>query len=155
MGASILGTPTNLVNNRKEAARIIITIGKSGEPFNLLLVDRTESTQPYRTQYDVALDGTTYVVGAGKGVGNFVFKVLDGPFQCPSDSQFASMTTNIGSYSRLSDRQVKITVPDGLKGAHGKVFNGTLNSITNNNVIDENGAYYIISLVDVNGVWAE
>lgn len=152
--ATILGNRLNQVagtDNTTNHKKIEIKIGRTSAPRTMYLLERAGHNQPFRTQYDVALDGTTYLVGAGRGSSVYEFKVLDGPF-CADEKQ-TSILEELTEFDVLANRTLKITMPTGHKNSI-KTFTGVINEASTYHVQGDAGELYYISTVTASGVWA-
>ena len=89
------------ITTGKQKARISV----GGKNLTMCLLTGLEGAQPYRTQIDVALDQTTYTLGAGKGLGSNTFGLIDGPFECLADADTALQ--KLEDIKSLKERKVK------------------------------------------------
>lgn len=128
--------------------RVRLSVG--GKSLTMCLLTGLEGSQPYRTQVDVALDHTTYTLGAGKGLGSETFGLIDGPFECRQDADVALQ--KLQDIQSLKERKVTVT----MKHGSGSIqFSGLLNRFTfklDDTAVD--GAYYIITAVEAVGTWS-
>lgn len=133
------------ITTGKQKARISV----GGKNLTMCLLTGLEGAQPYRTQIDVALDQTTYTLGAGKGLGSNTFGLIDGPFECLADADTALQ--KLEDIKSLKERKVKIT----LKHGRGSIqFEGLLTKFSFA-LSDEmtQGSYYILTAIEAVGVW--
>lgn len=139
---------SGIFNIDKGTRRVRLSVG--GKSLTMCLLTGLEGSQPYRTQFDVALDHTSYTLGAGKGLGSETFGLIDGPFNCSSDADVALQ--KLQDIQALKDRNVTIT----LKHGRGSIqFKGLLNRFTfklDDTLVD--GSYYIITAVEAVGIWS-
>ena len=109
---NIWSSPTNIVTGLvKNPCYASIQIGK--DPVNKYLVSLgAKGTQVFRTQYDVAVDGSQYVLTAGRGKGGIELTVFDGPIaSCNFTNKAAPKAFSI-KYSNLetySSREITVT----------------------------------------------
>jgi hypothetical protein len=128
--------------------RVRLSVG--GKSLTMCLLTGLEGSQPYRTQFDVALDHTSYTLGAGKGLGSETFGLIDGPFECIKDASVALQ--KLQEIQTLKERKVTITMKHGSGSVH---FEGLLNRFTfklDDTLVD--GSYYIVTAVEAVGVWS-
>lgn len=127
-----------------------VRLSVGGKNLTMCLLIGLEGSQPYRTQFDVALDHTSYTLGAGKGMGTETFALIDGPFECVSDADVALQ--KLQDIQSLNERRVTITVKHGSGNIR---FKGLLNNFSfklDDSMVD--GAYYIVTAVSAVGVWS-
>jgi hypothetical protein len=134
------------VNNGRPRVRLEV----GGKSLTMCLLTGLEGSQPYRTQFDVALDHTAYTLGAGKGLGSETFGLIDGPFECFTEADVALQ--KLQDIQSLKERKVTITLNHGSGSIQ---FKGLLNRFTfklDDSLVD--GAYYIVTAVEAVGVWS-
>lgn len=155
MATDILTGQGNQLTGKVSSEKSIIKISIGGSnPATMYLLDRAGTNQPFRTQYDMAIDGTAYLVGAGRGAGDYEFKVLDGPF-CTSEkkTENVSMLAKITEFDNISARTIKIVMPTG-NSVSDKTFSGVINSISTYHFRTDDGQLYYISSVGASGIWS-
>ena len=136
------------VSIQNKGSLITLTIG--AHKLTSTLMAQAQGEQPYRTQHDVALDGKSYIVGAGKALGVSSFVLLDGPFLC--DSQDKSTLNTLKTMQKLADRKIVITIPTAGGNAQ---FTGYITKFTIE--LDDQlaqGSYYIWTGITAHGVWS-
>jgi hypothetical protein len=136
------------VSIKNQGSLITLTIGV--HKLTSTLMAQAQGEQPYRTQYDIALDGKPYIVGAGKALGVSSFVLLDGPFLC--DSKEKSTLNTLKTMQKLADRKITITIP--TAGGNTQ-FTGYVTKFTIE--LDDQlspGSYYIWTGITAQGVWA-
>lgn len=159
---ALFGNRTNLLLNLGiTGARLVkVSIGDKKKPLDCLLMDQAGGAQPFRTQYDVALDGTQYVLAAGKGRGSYELKLLEGPIKDCSGSgdKIADMSLhklyNASISKNLAGRNIEITTginPDSTDQCW--VFKGVIDQLATYAQVTEDGERYIINTVSATGMW--
>lgn len=142
--SSLLKTTPGIFNLSKVASPVKFKIGDADH--TLYLLTGLEGSQPFRTQIDVALDETTYAIGAGKAMGSQTFGLIDGPFQCTQKVE--SVLSKLRKMKNLNSRKVEITLPSYAQ------FTGIISNF--NIKLDDSlveGSYYILVTVTAMGVW--
>lgn len=113
------------------------------------LLHSLSGSQPYRTQYDVALDSTTYTLGAGKAVGEETFSFYEGPFICKNDADTALW--KLKNIDTLSERKIRATIATGRGSIQFKGLLTNFDLALTDQLSD--GGYYIIITVQAAGEW--
>jgi len=134
-----------------------VAIG-SKDPLACLLMDQAGGSQPFRTQYDIALDGTQYVLAAGKGRGSYELKLLEGPISdCSGTGEVTTKTLHdlyASEMGRLSGRKITITTGVDLKSTKKCwVFEGLIDQLTTLAQVTNTGEKYIINVISATGMW--
>ena len=129
-----------------------VSIGINGRIANVLLLGPDAVQQPFRTQFDVAIDGSEYVVAAGKGIGSYTFNVLEGPF-CESleKTQETILDRITGFGTSLQGRRMFMTLNNGRRT--GRTFNGVICNVTTAVDVSSDGARTIVSSITAAGSW--
>ena len=150
-----------LLNLGITGAKLVkVSIGSEKKPLTCLLMDQAGGAQPFRTQYDVALDGTQYVLAAGKGRGSYELKLLEGPITDCSGAtnkvEDMSLHTlyNSSISKNLAGRQIEITTginPDTTNKCW--VFKGVIDQLATYAQVTEDGERYIINTISATGMW--
>ena len=120
----------------------------------------TEGQQIFRTQHDIAIDGTEYILTAGAGQGAFNFTIFDGPFTCPQDAPVTALAARYDDMRSFVNRTIEVNIPlvGSPEGANSTklraVFSGLITGIGTRQVNDPStGAYYILTTVQTTGMW--
>lgn len=146
MGNSIFFNNQGIINITKGSSKVKVKVGDTS--LNMSLLTGLEGTQPYRTQIDVALDETTYTIGAGRALGNQVFGLIDGPFACKTDTD--NVLKTLAKMKSLKSRELELTISSPTKTQ----FKGLISSF--NIKLDDTlveGSYYILVSVTAMGMW--
>ena len=139
----------NEINEPKQP--VSIAIGGT-DPINALLIGPDVVEQPFRTQFDVSVDGSEYVIAAGKGVGTYNFKVLEGPFDCNSTESNTTMLELFKRFSgALKNRRIVMTLMSSERTT--VVFSGVITSTATSTVVTDNGTRFIVSAITAMGSW--
>lgn len=143
----------------KKYELVDVRIGSSDRPRKFHLIDTAGGNQPFRTQYDMAIDGTQFVLAAGKGLGTYEFRLLEGPLEhCAGSSALDSQTSFLREYKKLKkaeDRQITvITRAKGSSTQYSVTFKGLINNVQVSAVKGESGERYLIIIVSATGVWS-
>ena len=140
---------SGITNITSGGSKVRVKIGDI--PLNLILLTGLEGTQPYRTQIDVALDETTYPIGAGKALGTHTFGLIDGPFDCKLSAE--PVLTKLAEMREISSRKLELTMKIGGMMNTAK-FTGIISNF-NIKLVDTlvEGSYYILVTITANGVW--
>ena len=142
---------------------VSVTVGRSGVVRQYLLINQAGGRQPFRTQYDIALDGTQYVLAADRGLGDYEFTMLDGVTECRSDirnnyykhTNTASFIPAYKGMHTAQDRWIKIVTGDKNLG-NGRnllTFKGLVNMVTTTAVRGDNGESYLQINLSAVGIW--
>lgn len=122
-----------------------------------LIIDNTEGVQLFRTQYDIAVDGTQYILTAGRGHGGFSFTVLEGPI-CNADDR-ETFASKYGDLDKYKTRTIKVvtSLDHGEQATastkNAAKFSGVIVSAETRHVIGENGATIITTTINAEGMW--
>lgn len=113
-----------------------------------------EGSQPFRTQYDIAVDGSIYALNAGKGLGSITFTLLEGPFRCTQNANPAYLLTNLMRTNKLEDRRVEIIINYNAGVAKNVIkFVGYINNVTPQITETQNDSIIYYTTVDAEGTW--
>ena len=158
---STFDTAYNIILNDtlKKYELVDVRLGSSNSPRKFHLIDAAGGNQPFRTQYDMAIDGSQFVLAAGKGLGNYEFKLLEGPLtHCAGTTGTNSQTSFLREYKKLkkaADRQITvITRAKGSSTQYSVTFKGLINNVQVSATKGENGERYLIIVVSATGVWS-
>lgn len=150
---SFFGNKEGLVTPRKINKQPFVKLYIGSDTTKEYKAFMTQSTisQPYRTQYDITLDGTVYILDAGKGIGTYTFMVYEGPFGCPEEIE-SSLAKTINNAETLEDRKITAVhyYSDGTK-LQG-TFTGYVSGVTVELVANENNLGLTVQ-VEANGQW--
>lgn len=161
MGTVFSGTPSIIsmpsgTKGRNEDINVSIAIG-GGRAQKMLLLGPDTVKQPFRTQFDVAIDGSEYVIAAGKGIGSYDFKVLEGPFTCAEFATYQSILEKLDEFAKtVDDRRITMTLLNGNSQASKvteSVFKGIINNVTTTTTVYEGGEKVIVSNISALGSW--
>lgn len=104
---------------------IALKIGEDGQLNSYALIRQASLEQNFRTSYNIALDGTLYVLDAGRGYGTYNFTVFDGPYlSCGNNN--TSEKTLLSTYLSMSSLDSRIVT---LILNNKETFKGVLDSI--------------------------
>lgn len=157
---STFNTSLNLITSDtvSKYELVDVRIGATNHPRKYRLIDSAGGNQPFRTQYDMAVDGSQFVLAAGKGLGTYEFKLLEGPFtSCGGQITNSSQSSFLKEYKQLKkakDRQITvITRARGSSTQYSVTFKGLINNVQVGASRGENGEGYVIIVVSATGVW--
>lgn len=127
----------------------------SGAPNQYLITGDAQGAQVFRTQHDVAVDGTQYMLTAGRGKGGFQFTIFEGPICNANADTFASKYSKLDAYS---DRTIEVTYSleagKNTKSTNSSaVFSGVILSANTHQAVSETGVTIIITEVQAAGMW--
>ena len=158
----VFANPTNILTGELAGKRfklVTVAIGKNTSPFKCLLMDQAGGAQPFRTQYDIALDGTQYVLAAGKGRGNYELKLLEGPINTCSNAPDNIKDMSLhqiykNQMDRLDGRKITIVTgsnPDNTRESWK--FTGIIDQLATYAHVSESGERYIVNVITATGMW--
>lgn len=127
--------------------RIIILI--NNKKFEGLLADNMGGIQPYRTQFNVTVNGDIHVLSAGKGLGTQEFTVFEGPFKC--GAAIDCMADYYDSIDDINERVIKIVYVNATSKA--PVFSGIINGMASTQSVNNDGTITMITKVGALGTW--
>lgn len=138
---------------------VSVQLGPNLTPKMYALVGNTGGVQPFRTQYDVAVDGTTYVLTAGKGVGTYQFTLLEGAFKdCSARGSNTINDSFMADYKKLKgyrSRKIRLVTRGTLSTSNSLTFFGIIDNVVTSVVVDEStGQSYTQITVTATGVWS-
>ena len=138
-----------------KACPVTVQLGETLTPKLYALVGPTGGAQPFRTQYDVAIDGTTYVLTAGKGVGTYQFTLLEGAFKdCAGGEVGESFMADYKTLKGYKSRKIRLVTKGTINTNNSITFDGVVdNVLTSVNVDDSTGQTYTTIQVTATGVW--
>lgn len=131
-----------------------IQVGNSA-PNRYLIYGEAQGAQVFRTQHDVAVDGTQYMLTAGRGKGGFQFTIFEGPICNANAETFASKYSKLDSYAA---RTIEVTYSldvgrDAKSTNNSAVFSGVILSANTHQSVAENGITLIVTEVSAEGMW--
>ena len=131
---------------------VYVTVKLNGKDFPCLLEQRIGGTQPYRTQFDISIDGTINLLSAGPGLGVHSFTIFEGPFDpnCPTTNKFLS--TEYENMRDIKNRIIKIAYSH--VSGHAPTFSGIINSMGSTQACDDDGNITMTTNVEALGVWS-
>lgn len=140
----------------EKACPVTVQLGESLSPRLYALVGPTGGAQPFRTQYDVAVDGTTYVLTAGKGVGTYQLSLLEGAFKdCAGGTVGESFMADYKKLQGYKSRKIRLVTRGTTNTNNSMTFNGIIdNVLTSVNVDDSTGQTYTTIQVTATGIWS-
>lgn len=146
-------------SSMKDGELVSVKLGSSSSPRQYLLVNGAGGTQPFRTQYDMALDGSQYVLTAGKGVGTYEFQLLEGPIHtCRGGGSATRYSSFISDYKGMKGADSrKLTIVTKTQSATTRnsiTFVGLINQVNINAVRGEDGESYVLAVVSATGTWS-
>ena len=100
-----------------------------------LIINETRGLQIFRTQYDVAVDGTRYMLTAGRGRGGFTFTVLEGPLVNCDGSETTTFASKYGDLDKYKKRTVDVVL--GLEASDSNTGKNTKNAAHFSGVITQ------------------
>ena len=131
---------------------VYVTVKLNGQDFPCLLTESIGGSQPYRTQFDIAIDGTISLVSAGPGIGTHSFTIFEGPFDpnCPTSNKMLS--TEYKNMRHLKNRVIKIA----YRHVQGNVptFSGIIHGLKSVQSVDNDDNIIMITSVEALGVWS-
>ena len=152
-GPAIVNVPGNSPNTGVQL--VTIQLGDDDQ-FDALLMGHDTVSQPYRTQFDVAIDGSEYIIAAGKGIGEYEFSILDGPFTCADFKDRSSILTKLQGFNNsVTNRTILMTLNNAGAAAGGSshLFSGVVSKVTTTLRVMDDGTKAVISTVTAEGSW--
>ena len=158
MGKVFSAATTVLLKSAMTKGELVnVKLGASGSPRQYLLIDGAGGSQPFRTQYDMALDGSQFVLTAGKGIGTYEFKLLEGPVKDCGSKVNTSKSSFVSDYKKMDDadsrRLTIVTKTDSSTTKNSLTFRGIINQVAINAARGEDGESYVIIIVSATGIW--
>ena len=161
----IFAQPQNIIIPSSTIAKsqlVSVTIGKNSAAKQYRLINQAGGRQPFRTQYDIALDGTQYVLAAGRGLGDYEFTMLDNITDCSTPNRDANITSNpsfIPEYKNMrtaQDRWLRIVTgaDNSGNGRNTLIFKGLVNMVTATAARGDNGEAYLQINLSAVGIWS-
>lgn len=137
-------------------SRKLVTIKIANKLYPGYLIPDAEGSQPFRTQYDITVDGSIYALNGGKGVGDLQFVVMEGPFLCAPGGKIPElMSSKLLTSDKLEDRKVEITVNYATTATCNRSkFVGYVDNLSLNIQEDKNTNSVVYrTIVDARGIW--
>ena len=141
-----------------KACPVDVKLGDASRVRLYALVGATGGAQPFRTQYDVAVDGTAYALTAGKGVGTYQFMLLEGAFQdCDNNTVGDSFMEDYKKLKGYRSRKLVIVTKGtaGLRTTSASMkFTGVIDNVLTTVLVDEQtGQSYTQIQITASGLW--
>lgn len=114
------------------------------------ITGETEGKQIFRTQYDLAIDGTEYILTAGVGQGEYHFVIFEGPFDC-ADAQGPVFMSRLHELKDFERRSIDVDIPFN-KSKHA-FFSGIIIGASFSQKMDKDGSYRVYTTVNTIGTW--
>jgi len=141
-----------------KACPVDVKLGAEARVRKYALVGATGGAQPFRTQYDVAVDGTAYALTAGKGVGAYQFTLLEGAIQdCDNNTVGDSFMEDYKKLKGYRSRKlVIVTYGVSTRGTTetSMTFTGIIDNVLTTVLVDEQtGQSYTQIQITASGLW--
>lgn len=149
--SKLMPNATNLYLSGDDNLKNSISIHLGGSIFPCLLDEQIGGGQPFRTQVDVTLDGSIYLLSAGQGIGNHTFTVFEGPFPADCGPSMNCISEKYASLGTLESRMIKIAYTDQPSAL---TFTGVINNLTTFRRVEASGNIIIVTKVEALGIWA-
>lgn len=135
----------------KETVPVYVGVYLNGEYFPCLLEERIGGTQPYRTQFDISIEGTINLLSAGPGLGTHSFTIFEGPFDpnCPNTNK--CLSSEYAKMRNIKNRIIKIVyqhIPN------APTFSGIIHSLQSVQSVMGDGNIVMTTSVEAMGVWS-
>lgn len=131
--------------------KALIKLGADPDVNQYKISGQTEGQQIFRTQYDVAVDGTEYILTAGAGQGTYTFTIFEGPFDC-DQSQGPVFAARLSRMDFFENRTIVVVIPFGT--TESAFFSGLIVGSTINQKMDNtHGSYTVMTQISTVGRW--
>ena len=158
---NIFGPSTNAyIGLPDNAVYAWIKIGNDS-PNKCLITAEAGGVQNFRTQYDIAVDGSEYLLTAGRGGGGFTFRVYEGPFCAPDSGKngFTHFADKYGKLDNYDSRKIEVvmSLEPGTNAAkstkNAAKYRGIIIAATTMQTRMNDGSVTIITDVKAEGMW--
>lgn len=133
---------------------LTIQVSSTGKVYTGMVIPNTEAKQPFRQQIDVALNGSTYMLAAGKGAGSYKFVVIDGPYLNCKNFPKSTFLQFIQT-KNVEDRKITVIPSYTYAGTYKQgVFTGYITDVASTVTESEEDCITYYTTVTATGTWS-